>query len=537
MDIRDRKSELEAAQQTVKFFETLLHASADGIVITDPTQTITVVNKAFCAFWGQRQRAVAETSLFLWLEQLDSGALQRWANLEQRVRLEGSCCDVEFHMMTKDGERHFSVNASLLDRIAGEETGVIISIWRDITEHKRAYEELRRYREQLEELVTERTSELKKANRNLQREIIQRKQVDEQLNILVDDIERVDRELQDFAYIASHDLKAPLRGISSLAKWLQKDYAGLLDEKGRRYLNQMLARTKRMHHFIEGILQYSRLGRANIKQEALDADAFVRQVITAISPPETIMMGIAGTLPTVVYDKTLLSQLFQNLLDNAMKHLGKPEGQVMVSCSDRGKHWEFAVKDTGVGIEARHFERIFKMFQSLKPRQEAESTGIGLALVKKIVERHGGTIRVESTVGEGSAFVFTIPKTQETAGIESHHTVLILDANPEFAMVLVKMLERAGHAALYAPDRQHADDICEAYEGDIRIALIDTYIAGEEDMPEWYAALRNRYPAIKIMLMRGKDFSDTGLSLNRETVDGVLTKPFNLEEFSRMVNS
>ncbi len=405
-----------------------------------------------------------------------------------------------------------------------------------IAERERAEAELRTHKEHLEEVVAGRTHELNETNNDLHNEIRRRKQVDEQLNILMDDIERADRELQDFAYIASHDLKAPLRGISSLAKWLHKDYAGLLDEKGRRYLNQMLARTKRMHHFIEGILQYSRLGRANIKQEALDADALVRQVITAISPPETILMGITGTLPTVVYDKTLLSQLFQNLLDNAMKHLGKPEGQVMVSCSDRGKHWEFAVKDTGVGIEARHFERIFKMFQSLKPRQEAESTGIGLAQVKKIVERHGGTIRVESTVGEGSAFVFTIPKTQETAGIERHHTVLILDANPEFAMVLVKMLERAGHAALYAPDRQHADDICEAYEGDIRIALIDTYIAGEEDMLKWYATLRNRHPAIRIIMTTGKDITDADMSLTQEDVDGVLTKPFTIEEFNSIAD-
>ncbi len=404
-----------------------------------------------------------------------------------------------------------------------------------IAERERAEAELRTHREHLEDLVTARTSELKAANKDLRHEISQREQAEAQLKVLLDDLERANLELQDFAYIVSHDLKAPLRGISSLAKWLHKDYADLLDEKGRRYLNQMLARTKRMHHFIEGILHYSRLGRVDITPEPLETDALVRRVITAISPPENITVSIAGTLPAVMYDKTLFYQLFQNLLDNAVKHLGKPEGNVIVSCSDRGKSWEFAVQDTGVGIEARHFERIFKIFQSLKPQHEAESTGIGLALVKKIVTRHGGTVWVESTVGEGSTFLFSIPKTQKTERIETRYTVLIIDANPDFAEVVVKMLERAGHTALYAPDRQTADDVCATYAGDIRIALIDMHIAGEEPL-EWPTILRTRRPAIKIIITTGKDISDADVFLTKEDVDGVLTTPFTIKELNRIVD-
>ncbi len=535
MHTQPRKSESEATQQTVRFFETLLRASLDGIVITDPTQNIVVVNDAFCAIFDQHQRTVIETSLFLWLEHFDAGAPQRWTGLEQRARLEGLCRDVEFRMKTQNGVRYFSVNASLLDRIAEEEAGVIISIWRDMTAQKKVEEELRKHREHLEESVAERTRDLKAANLDLQHEISQRVQAEAQLNILLDDLERANQELQDFAYIASHDLKAPLRGISSLAKWLHKDYADLLDEKGHRYLNQMLARTKRMHHFIEGILQYSRLGRAEIKQEPLDSDALVRQMITIIAPPENIAVRITGTLPTVMYDKTLFYQLFQNLLDNAVKHLGKPEGNVIVACADRGKSWEFAVQDTGVGIEARHFERIFKMFQSLKPHHEGESTGIGLTLVRKIVERRGGTVWVESTVGEGSTFFFTIPKTQETARIETHYTVLIIDANPEFARIGMKMLERAGHTALYAPDRQKASEVWETYAEDIRIALMDMHIAGAEPR-EWYTAFRKNHPALKIIITTGKDILDPDIDFAEEEVDGALTKPFTIEEFHSIVD-
>ena len=133
-----RKSELETTQQTIKFFETLLHASADGIVITDAAQNIVLVNEAFCVLLGQRRRDVIETSLFVWLDQLDSGAAVRWAELEQRVHHEGDCRDVEFQIQRAGEVRHLSVNASPLNQVADEESGVIISIWRDVTERVRA---------------------------------------------------------------------------------------------------------------------------------------------------------------------------------------------------------------------------------------------------------------------------------------------------------------------------------------------------------------------------------------------------------------
>ncbi len=155
MSIQSRRGALEATQQTVKFFETLLRPSTDGIVITDTTQTIVVVNEAFCSFFGVRWRDIVETSLYIWLEQLGGDAPHRWADLEKRVRLEGACSDIEFKLTTKDGDKHLSINASLLERVADEERGVIISIWRETTKQKQSEEETKASLKEKEVLLQE----------------------------------------------------------------------------------------------------------------------------------------------------------------------------------------------------------------------------------------------------------------------------------------------------------------------------------------------------------------------------------------------
>ena len=275
-------------------------------------------------------------------------------------------------------------------------------------------DKLKSFYSSLDRQVRERTRELAGKNEQLQLEIGERQKAEEQLKILVDDLDRSNTELQDFAYVVSHDLKAPLRGISSLASWISEDYAEVLDEKGQEQIEKLLTRTKRMHNLIEGILQLSRVGKVDVNFEPLQTEDIVRETIDSLSVPENINAGINGTLPSVIYDRTLLVQLFQNLVGNAVKHLDKPVGDVVVSCNDAGEFFEFCVRDNGMGIEERHFERIFKIFQSLKSRSKVESSGIGLSLVKRIVERCGGTVRVQSAVGKGSAFYFTIPKASDS---------------------------------------------------------------------------------------------------------------------------
>jgi PAS domain S-box-containing protein len=250
-------------------------------------------------------------------------------------------------------------------------------------------------------------------------DITQSKYYEEVREGLLQDLKRVNSELSDFAYIVSHDLKAPLRAISSLAGWLAEDYGDKLDEEGRSQLQLLLKRTKRMHNLIEGILTYSRLGRLKPTLVRLDSNEIVRQVIEALEPPPGIEVRIQGKLPEIVYDRTHIEQLFQNLISNAVKYMGRPQGQVTVACADRGDCWEFSVSDTGEGIPPEHFDRIFKIFQTLRPRDEMESTGIGLTIVKKVVEQYAGRIWVESEVGRGSVFRFTVPKSLRPDDLEA----------------------------------------------------------------------------------------------------------------------
>ncbi|MBT4511658.1 MAG: GHKL domain-containing protein [Chloroflexi bacterium] len=169
-------------------------------------------------------------------------------------------------------------------------------------------------------------------------------------------------------------------------------------------------RTRRMDNLIDGILQYSRLGRSKEEAEEVNLDTLVSQVIDAIDPPENIEIQVATELPTIVCEKIRIQQVFQNLLSNAVKYMDKPQGLIAISCADIDGYWKFGVTDNGPGIEEKYYDKIFQIFQTLKPRDETESTGIGLSIVKRIIEMHGGEVWVESKVGEGSTFSFSIPK-------------------------------------------------------------------------------------------------------------------------------
>lgn len=226
---------------------------------------------------------------------------------------------------------------------------------------------------------------------------------------LLRDLKRSNRELEEFAYVASHDLKAPLRGISSLAQWLAEDFAGRLGEDGEHKLKLLDRRVKRMHALIENILLYSRLGREKGNPETVDPQALIADIIDGLVLPPGIKINIETPLPTLRIDPARARQIFTNLLNNAVRHMGRDEGTVSISCVGTGARTHFTVRDDGPGIESRHFERIFKLFQTLKPVEETGGTGIGLPIVKKIVELYDGEIRVESEPGNGAAFIFTLP--------------------------------------------------------------------------------------------------------------------------------
>ncbi|OHB62187.1 MAG: hypothetical protein A2167_01780 [Planctomycetes bacterium RBG_13_46_10] len=246
----------------------------------------------------------------------------------------------------------------------------------------------------------------------------ERKQAERRQTQLLKQLEKTNQELKDFAYIVSHDLKAPLRGIDTLVKWITTDYADKLGQEGKEQMDLLLNRVGRMHNLIDGILQYSRIGRVKEQIVRINLNEFVPEIVDMIAPPENIAITIENELPVIGCEKTRITQVFQNLLSNAVKYMDKPHGQVRVGCIEEEESWKFNVTDNGPGIEEKYYEKIFQLFQTLAPRDEVESTGVGLTVVKKIVEIYGGRIWVESKVGEGSTFFFTLPK-QEIVGAEN----------------------------------------------------------------------------------------------------------------------
>jgi PAS domain S-box-containing protein len=234
---------------------------------------------------------------------------------------------------------------------------------------------------------------------------------------LLEEVESVNRELKDFAYIVSHDLKAPLRGIKTLTDWLACDYADKLDDSGREQMDMLLNRVQRMHDLIDGVLQYSRIGRIKEEKVKVNLNDLVAEVIDTVAPPKNIEFTVENELPEIECEETRMIQIFQNLLSNAVKYMDKPQGRIRIGCVEEDGFWKFSVADNGPGIEEKHFERVFRIFQTLSPRDGYESTGIGLTVVKKIVELYGGNIWIESKLGKGSTFFFTLPKQEiEMAG-------------------------------------------------------------------------------------------------------------------------
>lgn len=223
----------------------------------------------------------------------------------------------------------------------------------------------------------------------------------------------LENQLKDFAYIVSHDLKAPLRAISQLAGWIAEDYADILDSNGREQLELLLGRVKRMDKLIMGILQYSRAGRKSKRAEKIDLNKLVTDIITSLDPPENITIRVTSPLPVIYGEKVKMEQVFQNLISNAIKYNDKSSGNIEIGCHEEPSHWKFHVTDNGPGIEETYYEKIFKIFQTLEARDRRESTGVGLSVVKNILDSYGEKIWVESKVGQGSSFYFTYKKQGE----------------------------------------------------------------------------------------------------------------------------
>ncbi len=240
-------------------------------------------------------------------------------------------------------------------------------------------------------------------------DISERRQNEEMRENLISRMEEVNQELTNYAYVISHDMKAPLRAVSSLAEWIYQDYSEVLDKEGKGMLELIQKRVRRMHKMIDGLLTYSRIGHDNLEKEDIAVQPLIEDVIDALSQVDEAFVCLDVFAVSVKYHRISLLQIFQNLIVNAVRYNDKEQKQVIVRAYQTDTDVIFEISDNGPGIKAEFLDKIFVIFQTLQSKDERNSTGIGLSIVKRLVEVHGGRIEVDSKLEEGSTFRFTIP--------------------------------------------------------------------------------------------------------------------------------
>ena len=258
----------------------------------------------------------------------------------------------------------------------------------------------------------------------LQAKAIQLANLNNSLNTSNQLLLRSNRELDQFAYITSHDLKAPLRAIANLSEWIEDDFGPSLTDETRSNMKLLRSRVTRMQSLLNSLLEYSRAGRHSAPVTVVDVHSLLTEILQTLDPPNTFTTVIVAPMPTMLTRRQPLQQVFTHLIDNAIRHHPTKMGIINVSVADLGDRYEFAISDNGDGIDAQFQERIYTIFQTLKARDLQENMGAGLAIIKKIVTAEGGIIRLESTVGNGATFWFTwlkqSPNAPTPSGVKSN---------------------------------------------------------------------------------------------------------------------
>lgn len=362
-------------QEKKNLLEGIMGNVVDGIITLDKRDRIDSFNHAAATMFGcQSQEAIGKNIEVLISQSKDAEKSQ----LNTNISATHQGLAMQALGIRKVGT-NFPIEISISDLHEGNGKMVIV---RDITEQTQAREKLEANLQELSRLS------LLLANTN--QALTERNQ-----------------ELDSFAYIASHDLKAPLRGIANLSQWLEEDIQNDLSPENQRQFELLRQRVYRMQALIDGLLEYSRVGRMQTASERVDVSKLLAEIIDSLNPPPTFNIEIAEQMPVFMTKKLLLRQVFANLLSNAIKHHPRNDGHIKISVEDKQELYKFIVSDDGAGIDPKNLDKIFTIFQTLQSRDKKENTGVGLSIVKKIVESEGGKINLDSELGKGATFDFT----------------------------------------------------------------------------------------------------------------------------------
>lgn len=358
-----------------ELFQGILEAAPDAVVIVDSEGHIQIVNgQAEVLFGYKRDEMLGQTVDMLVPEAIRDEHLGHRARYMANARTRPMGAGLDLRARCKDGtELPVEISLSPLD-LTGET--LVISIIRDISE-----------RREWEGALARRSAELEQSN----------------------------AELQQFAYVASHDLQEPLRMVVSFLQLLKRRYEGKLDQEADEFIQFAVDGGLRMQQLIQDLLRYSRVGSRELTVELVDSAEVLDEAIVGLGPAiaDSKARVTRGDLPHVYADRVQLGQLFQNLVANAIKFHGAAAPRVELGAERASGAWIFSVKDNGIGIPPDQMDRIFRVFQRLHSQSEYPGSGIGLAICKRIVERHGGRIWMDSTPGTGTTFFFTIPEGAE----------------------------------------------------------------------------------------------------------------------------
>ena len=411
----DPAAGLRSARGADPRFDEILAGANDAIISIDDAQHITLFNRGAERIFGYSAADIIG-------QPLDRLIPERFVARHGSQVRDFSTAPEASRMMAQRGEiygrRHdgseFPAEASI-SKFRGPEGLVFTVILRDITERRAAERVLRDTHDELERRVRERTAELEERNAQLQQEIQERRRAEKLLAEQARELARSNADLEQFASVASHDLQEPLRMVASYTQLLGKRYRSRLDGDADEFMGFIVDGALRMQRLINDLLAFSRVGSRGKGFQPVDLAACVAQArvnLRSAIDESGAQLDVAA-LPVVCADTTQMEQLLQNLIGNAIKFRKGPGPRVRIDAQREDSAWRIGVQDDGIGIDPRYAERIFVIFQRLHTAAEYPGTGIGLAICKKIVERHGGHIELHSTPGEGARFSFTLPDREE----------------------------------------------------------------------------------------------------------------------------